>query len=536
MAMVAAGHLQPVRYIGIVHSICDNRAPFMKRKIAAIVAADIASYSKLVAEDEEETLRRLESYRSVFQDFVSRFSGRIFNIAGDAILAEFPSAVDAVRCAIDVQESLRTRNLAYPASRQMSFRIGVTIGDVVERDGDLLGDGVNIASRLGGLAQPGGLCVARTVYEQVANKLSVAFVDIGEQEVKNIPTPIHVYALALGGQDRRLRSQQRKRTPLTWPVAVTAASIAAVAVAALFYFTASRRGGLAATDGSSATVADASLSAPRPPEILVPEIVPFIPDRQRLAIRTAYVSAPDHKAIAISIAQGAFITDQNDDETAKAAALEACHRLTEQFTPGQRCDIYAVGNDVVYGRGRPPMPSEPWFAHDSSTETPFSIEAVPLANDFYRTNLQKFYLNGRKSKAFAVSPQGLGGIYVGQSSPEEAVRRALELCGSRAGVACVIVALDEALVVPIPSTMKAVGLFRAASNPSIVPGARDDIARRLGNPRGWSAVAVGASGRPGLMLRAASEQAAIDGALMDCGRLDRACRVVAIGPFTVEPK
>jgi len=203
----------------------------MKRKIAAIMTADIAGYSKLVAEDEEETLRRLESYRGVFADFVTRFSGRIFNTAGDAILAEFPSAVDAVRCAIDVQESLRTRNLAYPASRQMSFRIGITIGDVVERDGDLLGDGVNIASRLSGLAAPGGLCVARTVHEQVANKLSVTFVDIGEREVKNIPTPIHVYALVLGGQNPRVLSRQKKDRSLTWPVAVTAASIAAVAVA-----------------------------------------------------------------------------------------------------------------------------------------------------------------------------------------------------------------------------------------------------------------------------------------------------------------
>src|ERR1700722_12515284 len=167
----------------------------MKRKIAAIMAADIAGYSKLVAEDEEETLRRLESYRAVFQDFITRASGRIFNTSGDAVLAEFPSAVEAVRCAIDVQESLRTRNLGYPASRQMSFRICFTIGDVVERDGDLLGDGVNVAARLEGLAQPGSLCVSRTVYEQVANKLSVDFVDIGEQQVKNLPMPIHAYAL-----------------------------------------------------------------------------------------------------------------------------------------------------------------------------------------------------------------------------------------------------------------------------------------------------------------------------------------------------
>jgi adenylate cyclase len=210
------------------------------------------------------------------------------------------------------------------------------------------------------------------------------------------------------------------------------------------------------------------------------------------------MSAPDHKAIAISPLQGAFITDQKDDEAAKAAALEACHRATEPLNPNARCDIYAVGNDVIYARGRPPMPPEPWFVHDASIETPFAIEAVPLAGNLFRTNLQKLYLNGRKPKAFAVSPQGPGGIFVGQSSQEEAVRRALELCGSRAGVACVTVAVDDAFVVPIPATMKVVGLFRAASNPAIAPEARDDIAHRLGNATGgWSAVAVGASGRSG---------------------------------------
>src|ERR1700690_1253603 len=173
----------------------------MKRKIAAIMAADIAGYSKLVAEEEAETLRRVASYRGFFGDFITRFSGRIFNTAGDAVLAEFPSAVEAVRCAIDVQESLRTRNMAYPPSRQMTFRIGITIGDVVERDGDLLGDGVNIAARLEGLAEVGGICISRAVHEQVANKLSVQFSDIGAQEVKNIPTPVHAYMVAMKRED-----------------------------------------------------------------------------------------------------------------------------------------------------------------------------------------------------------------------------------------------------------------------------------------------------------------------------------------------
>jgi len=512
----------------------------MKRKIAAIMAADIAGYSKLVAEDEEETLRRLESYRAVFQDFVARFSGRIFNTAGDAVLAEFPSAVEAVRCAIDVQESLRTRNLAYPASRQMSFRVGITIGDVVERDGDLLGDGVNIASRLSGLAEPGGLCVSRTVYEQVASKLSVAFDDIGEQEVKNIPVPIHAYVLALGVGDRRLREPgRRKTTPAwpVWPVAVMAASVAAVVVAGMFYFTGARTG--APVGAGPATVATTVPPArpPRPPELLVPETVPFIPDRQRLAIRTAYMSAPDHKALAISILQASFVTDQKDDETAKAAALDACHRATDPIVHGMPCDIYAVGDRVVYARGHPPLPPEPWLVRDTSIETPFAAESIPLATDAVRANLLKFYRNGRTPKALAISPQGMAGWFAAQGSQDEAVRRALEQCGGRAGVACAVVAVDDVFVVPIPATMKVVGLFRATGNAAIVPEARDDVAHRLRNAMsGWNAVAAGAGGRPGLMLRAGSEQQAIDGALADCGRQDRACRVVAIGPFMVEPK
>jgi class 3 adenylate cyclase len=167
----------------------------VKRKIAAILAADVAGYSRLVAEDEEETLRRLANYRAVIDDLIGRFGGRIFNTAGDAVLAEFQSAVDAVRCALDIQESLRARNAAYPQSRHMTFRIGITIADVVERDGDLLGDGVNIAARLQGLAPVGGIYVSRPVYEAVANKVSVQFADRGPQQLKNISQRVHAYML-----------------------------------------------------------------------------------------------------------------------------------------------------------------------------------------------------------------------------------------------------------------------------------------------------------------------------------------------------
>src|SRR3954463_6401470 len=198
------------------HSAAPDRGPglaFMKRKIAAIFAADIAGYSRLVAEDEEETLRRLQSYRAVTDDFIARYGGRVFHTAGDAVLAEFPSAVEAVRCAIDIQESLRTRNMAYPPSRQMSFRIGITIGDVVESDGDLLGDGVNIAARLEGLAEIGGICISRAVHEQVSNKLSARFIDIGARKVKNIPAPVHAYVVATW-DDGRSNGTQATATPV----------------------------------------------------------------------------------------------------------------------------------------------------------------------------------------------------------------------------------------------------------------------------------------------------------------------------------
>lgn len=172
----------------------------LRRKLAAILAADVAGYSKLMAEDEEETLRRLEVYRGIFDQCVTRYDGRIFNTAGDAVLAEFASAVEAVRCAIDVQENLKTRNLSYVPERRMEFRIGITVGDVVERGRDLLGDGVNVAARLQAMAKPGGVCVSRWVYEQVGNKVGGRFQDLGLRAAKNIPQPVHVYAILLHGE------------------------------------------------------------------------------------------------------------------------------------------------------------------------------------------------------------------------------------------------------------------------------------------------------------------------------------------------
>ena len=166
-----------------------------QRRLATILAADVVGYSKLMAQDEEATVRTLRSHRDIIDRLIARHEGRIFNTAGDAVLAEFGSAVEAVRCAISIQDELRVRNAELVAERRMLFRIGVNVGDVIVQDGDLLGDGVNIAARLEGIAEPGGVCISGSAFEQVKNKLSVGFRDLGLQEVKNIPEPVSAFGI-----------------------------------------------------------------------------------------------------------------------------------------------------------------------------------------------------------------------------------------------------------------------------------------------------------------------------------------------------
>ncbi len=169
-----------------------------RRRLATIFAADVVGYSRLMAEDEEATLRRLRAHREVIDRLIARHDGRIFNTGGDSVLAEFGSAVEAVRCAIAVQDELRLRNAELVPQRRLELRIGINIGDVFVQDGDLLGDGVNVAARLEGIAQPGGVCISGSTFEQVKNKLSVGFEDLGPQRVKNIPDPVAAFSITAG--------------------------------------------------------------------------------------------------------------------------------------------------------------------------------------------------------------------------------------------------------------------------------------------------------------------------------------------------
>src|SRR5262245_23848062 len=189
------------------------------RKLAAILVADIVGYSRLAGMDEERTLARLRGLRGDLIDpAIAAHHGRVVKRTGDGLLVEFRSVVDAVRCAIEVQNGMAERNAGLPSERRIVFRIGVHLGDVIEEaDGDLMGDGVNIAARLEGIAEPGSICLSEDAYRQVRDRLSEAFVALGDQSLKNIARPMRVYAIKTGGSATASRAAPAARAPTSGP-------------------------------------------------------------------------------------------------------------------------------------------------------------------------------------------------------------------------------------------------------------------------------------------------------------------------------
>src|SRR5437660_3451692 len=169
----------------------------VERRLAAILAADVAGYSRLMGADEEGTLNRLKAHRRELVDpKISEHRGRIVKTTGDGMLVEFPSVVDAVRCAVEIQRAMVDRNAEISEDKRITFRIGVNLGDVIIDGDDIYGDGVNIAARLEALAEPGGICISRTVRDHIGDRLPYTFEDMGEQSVKNIAQPVRAYAMS----------------------------------------------------------------------------------------------------------------------------------------------------------------------------------------------------------------------------------------------------------------------------------------------------------------------------------------------------
>ena len=184
----------------------------MERKLAAIFSTDVAGYSRLMGDDEEATIRTLTAYRALISSLIQHHRGRVVDSPGDNLLAEFASVVDAVRCAVEIQHALKEKNAELPEHRQMQFRIGINLGDVIVEGERLYGDGVNIAARLESLAIPGGICISGTVYDQVENKLALTYEYQGEQTVKNIAKPVRVYRVVMDAAAAALAEQARAST------------------------------------------------------------------------------------------------------------------------------------------------------------------------------------------------------------------------------------------------------------------------------------------------------------------------------------
>lgn len=171
----------------------------IRRKLAALFAADVAGYSRLMSSDEEFTTRILSQYRDIMDGLIVRYGGRVANTAGDSVLAEFSSSVEAVRCAVEVQEALDQQNSKLPREKRLDFRIGIGVGDVIQRGDDLLGDGVNVAARLEAIAAPGAICISGDVRDQIEGKLTLQVFSLGAQRLKNIARPVHAFQIGSAG-------------------------------------------------------------------------------------------------------------------------------------------------------------------------------------------------------------------------------------------------------------------------------------------------------------------------------------------------
>src|SRR5262245_9961099 len=234
-------------YIGlscvrVLSRYCTEEAavtlPSIQRKLAAIFSADVQGYSRLMGEDEVATVRTLTAYRDAMATHIHAHRGRVVDSPGDNLLAEFASVVDAVECATAIQHDLKARNAELPAPRQMVFRIGINLGDVIVEGDRLYGDGINIAARIEGLAEGGGICISGTAYDQVENKLSVGYEWLGEHVVKNIAKPVRVYRVltdpaspvASGGTTPRVTSRSRRRLRLAVGLLVLLMGVGGVAM------------------------------------------------------------------------------------------------------------------------------------------------------------------------------------------------------------------------------------------------------------------------------------------------------------------
>jgi adenylate cyclase len=297
-----------------------------RRKLTAILSADVKDYSRLMGANETATIRTLTACRQVMTSLITDYHGRVVDSPGDNLLAEFPSVVDAVQCAIEIQKALEAKNTRLPEDRRMDFRIGINLGDVIEEEGRIYGDGVNIAARLEGLAEPGGICVSGTVHEHIRNKVSLESEYLGEQLVKNIVEPVPVYRILLepGAKPSAVEAKRFRFGRWLW-VLVAAMAILGLVTGTLWFWK--------------------SDSSPLPPPAdVVSEQTPAIdlPDKPSIAVLPFVNMSADPEQEYFSDG----ITEDLITDLSKISALFVIARNSTFVYKGQAVNIQDVGADL----------------------------------------------------------------------------------------------------------------------------------------------------------------------------------------------
>jgi adenylate cyclase len=490
----------------------------MRRTLTVILASDVAGYSRLVADREEDTIRRFTEASTVFWDLVKKHQGTVFNTAGDAILARFDSAVDAVRCAIDIQDANNAENAPIPDDDKMLFRIGIAIGDVlVAENGDLLGDAVNVAARLEHLADPGGICISDDVRAHVQNKIRLNVVDLGDQSLHNIPRAIRAYRV-VASQFELVPAPERGVQP----------KVAAAPRPSLW---------IASGVGGAVAVLLVGLAAwqfypksPGPPATAEERFdhtsIPLVTDRVRESLAN-YEKEPDHKSVSIGRDGWGVAVGASDVEAAKREALDRCN----QRDPRGYCRTYAVGNKVVWSKPAFPLPVD---VRSTPLDASFTPDEIKLL--IFGVTQQGFdtYMMRPDQKALATSQNGYW-MSSNHRDLAEAVRLAVERCSDRFQTPCLLVSVNGRPTHKIPKTYHIPRPFVLASEPDMTDADKERVGK-IYEGEDWRALARGILPRWYAVANMKSEEEAIAEVLKACRAVEKICFLHAIGNFRVGDK